>query len=85
MKMDRHHKNPLLREFCPSIWSQFRSKDICLMPANEHAKYHSALRRKPKFVYLRAVADEIASEWVLGEESLANELDDLWEKNKNFL
>lgn len=55
------------------------------MPANEHAKYHSALRRKPKFVYLRAVADEIASEWVLGEESLANELDDLWEKNKNFL
>ena len=78
MKLVRHHKNPLLKEFCPNIYYSFRNRDIYFMQSDEHAKYHRMLRKNPKLNHLRALADEIATNWIFGEEALADELDKLW-------
>lgn len=79
--MHRHHKNPLLKECCPNIYGQYRSNDICLMSASEHSKYHIALSKDRRFQQLLAEAYEIASDWVFGEEALANKLDALWNEH----
>ena len=81
MRKIRHHRNPLLREFCPYIWSCFRTRDICVMLSSQHTKYHSKLSKNPKFQQLCAEADEIAQNWNLGEEALADELDNLWKQS----
>lgn len=54
------------------------------MSHNEHITYHHKLLKSSKFYYLLAVADEIASEWIYGEDSLADKLDEIWNEHKDL-
>lgn len=58
----RHHKNPLLKSFCPNIYEMFRPHDICVINNMQHAKWHAMLAKSKDWQLLYAKAYELVDE-----------------------
>ena len=59
MKTHRHHLNPLLKQFCPSIYSLFRRQDIIEIDGRTHFRYHNTLRENSDYQRLFAEIEEL--------------------------
>lgn len=71
----RHHKNPLLKSFCPNIYEMFRLHDICVINNEQHVKWHAMLAKSKDWQRLYAEAYELVDESNEFETSIADELD----------
>ena len=48
-RLHRHHKNPLLRYFCPRRYKAFLKRDLAEVDASAHSLYHRRLSNSAEF------------------------------------
>lgn len=74
-RLQRHHRNPLLKKFDVSRWKEFRETDCITLTCEDHAKYHRLLERNVAYAELLSRLTDMQLTSIVDEDTL----DDIWD------
>lgn len=74
-RLQRHHRNPLLKKFDASRWKEFRKTDCITLTCEDHAYYHRLLACNDAYGELLSSLADMQLTSIVDEDAL----DDIWD------